>query len=77
MEHAPAAISKQRSFTQPPQFAPRSLDLNALVQQFAHFIERVLGPNITVRLTLAPNLALVWGDPSQLEQVVLNTVITF
>lgn len=72
---AATLIRQLRSLTRPLPFSPRTLDLNALVQQFVHFIERLLGPNITVCLTLAPNLAPVWGDSSQLEQVVLNVAI--
>ena len=72
---AATLIGQLRTLTQPLPFAPRALGLNALVRQLAHFIERLLGPNITVALALAPNLALVWGDASQLEQVVLNVVI--
>lgn len=72
---AATLIRQLRSLTRPLHFSPCVLDLNTLVQQFAHFIERLLGPNITVCLALAPNLALVWGDSSQLEQVVLNVAI--
>lgn len=72
---AATLIGQLRTLTQPLPFAPRALGLNALVRQLAHFIERLLGPNITVALALAPEIALVWGDASQLEQVVLNVVI--
>ena len=72
---AATLIRQLRSLTRPLHVSPRALDLNALVQQFAHFIERLLGPNITVCLALAPNLAPVWGDANLLEQVVLNVAI--
>jgi len=72
---AATLIRQLRSLARPLHVSPRALDLNALIQQFAHFIERLLGPNITVCLALAPNLAPVWGDSSQLEQVVLNVAI--
>ena len=74
---AATLIRQLRSLTRPLPFSPRALDLNALVQQFAHFIERLLGPNITVCLALAPNLALVWGDSSLLEQVAWGHLAAF
>jgi PAS domain S-box-containing protein len=72
---AATLIRQLRSLTRPLHVSPRALDLNGLVQQLVHFIERLLGPNITVCLALAPNLAPVWGDSSLLEQVVLNVAI--
>jgi PAS domain S-box-containing protein len=72
---AATLMSHLRTCTRPLRFEPCLLDLNALISQFAHFIERILGPEITVCVALSPSLAPVWGDPSQLEQVVLNVAL--
>jgi PAS domain S-box-containing protein len=72
---AATLVGQLRSFTRPLHFAPRSLDLNALVHQLMHFIERILGAEISVCVALSPGLAPVWGDPAQLEQVVLNVAL--
>lgn len=55
--------------------APRSerpVDLNALVGETAVLLRGVLGPLITLRRQLDPDLPLVLGDPSHLQQVLLN-----
>jgi two-component system cell cycle sensor histidine kinase/response regulator CckA len=74
-DQAATLISHLRTFTRPPRFEPCPLDLNALVGRLAHFIERILGPEITVCVALSPSLAPVWGDSTQLEQVVLNVAL--
>ena len=61
--------------SRPLDFAPHAFDLNALVHEFTHFIERALGPDITVSAALSPNLEPVYGDPAQLEQALLNLAL--
>jgi two-component system, cell cycle sensor histidine kinase and response regulator CckA len=74
-DQAATLISHLRTCTRPLRFEPCPLDLNALIGQFAHFIERILGPEITVCVALSPSLAPVWGDSTQLEQIVLNVAL--
>lgn len=50
----------------------RRVDLNALVQDTAAILERVLGGRIRLFLALAPDLPPVSGDAVQLEQVIMN-----
>ncbi len=50
----------------------RSIYLNEVVQDTASLMERVLGGRVRVLLDLAPNLPPVLGEPTQLEQVLLN-----
>lgn len=50
----------------------RRVDFNALVQDTAAILERVLGGRIRLLLSLAPELAPVSGDAVQLEQVIMN-----
>jgi PAS domain S-box-containing protein len=58
-----------------PSFAPQTLDLNTLIHDLAPLLQRLLGPDIPLLLTLAHDLRLVSGDRTQLEQVILNLVI--
>jgi PAS domain S-box-containing protein len=74
-DQAATLMSHLRTCTRPLRFEPCPLDLNGLISQFAHFIERILGPEITVCVALSPTLAPVWGDSTQLEQVVLNVAL--
>jgi len=58
-----------------PSFTPQTLDLNALIHDLASLLQRLLGPDIPLTLTLAHDLRLVSGDRTQLEQLILNLVI--
>lgn len=51
------------------------LDLNALVVDLRSMLDRVIGEDIEVSLDLAPSLPVVRGEPTQLEQVLMNLVI--
>ena len=51
------------------------LDLNVVVQETAQMIERVIGDDIVLRLTLAHDAGTVWADRSQLEQVLMNLAV--
>jgi PAS domain S-box-containing protein len=57
-----------------PSFAPQTLDLNTLIHDLAPLLQRLLGPDIPLLLTLAHDLRLLSGDGTQLEQVILNLV---
>ncbi|HEY6724459.1 MAG TPA: response regulator [Polyangiaceae bacterium] len=62
-------ISRNRPATQRP------LQLNEIVESLEKMLSRVIGEDITVVTSLAPSLALVKADPSQLEQVLLNLAV--
>ena len=51
------------------------LDVNGLIANMASMLDRLIGENIEVVLSLAPNLSLALVDRSQLEQVVMNLVV--
>jgi signal transduction histidine kinase/ActR/RegA family two-component response regulator len=51
---------------------PRVLDLNAIVEESAGLIDRILGDHIELRVTLAPSPLYVEADPAQLQRVILN-----
>ncbi len=54
---------------------PRVIDINTLVGNLATMLRRVLGETITLRLTLASDLPLVYADSAQLEQVIVNLAV--
>jgi len=58
-----------------PSFTPQTLDLNTLIHDLAPLLQRLLGPDISLILTLAQHLRPISGDRTQLEQVILNLVI--
>ncbi len=53
----------------------RSLDLNALLQNFENLLRRTIREDVALRLILAPSLPAVTGDAGQLEQVVMNLAV--
>jgi signal transduction histidine kinase len=54
---------------------PEVLDLNVTVRTLERMLTRVIGEDIRLVSTLAPDLAAVKVDPGQIEQVVLNLAI--
>jgi len=64
------------------QFAKRSVgkkekvDINALIKEIIKFVRKQLQRcNITVKMDLTNDKSLVFGNPQQLEQVVLNIIM--
>lgn len=51
------------------------LDLNSVIYESGTFLRRIIGDPIKFRFTQAANLPVVYADPSQLEQVLLNLCI--
>ena len=54
---------------------PEVLDLNVTVRTLERMLTRVIGEDVQLVSTLAPDLAAVKVDPGQIEQVVLNLAI--
>ena len=54
---------------------PRVVDANALVGNLATMLRRLLGETITLRISLASELPLLYADPAQLEQVVVDLAV--
>jgi PAS domain S-box-containing protein len=53
----------------------RAVDLNAEVGALHAMLRRTIGEDVEVRLELDPALGRVRGDPSQLQQVLLNLAV--
>jgi two-component system, cell cycle sensor histidine kinase and response regulator CckA len=51
------------------------LELNVVVDETAKMIERVIGDDVELTLTLAPDAGNVRADRSQLEQVLMNLAV--
>jgi CheY-like chemotaxis protein len=74
-ERAAALTRQLLAFARRQILEPRNVDLNNTVIETLNLLEKVLGSNIEIRANLAPDLAVVRADPTQLEQVVMNLCI--
>ena len=54
------------------EIEPRTIDLNALVEDVVHLLRALASVSTDTRLDLAPRLPPISGDSSQLRQVILN-----
>ncbi len=71
-----AALTRQLlAFSRRQVIQPRSVNLNDVVQEMAALLHRVIGEPVTLVTDLAPDLAPIWADPAQLQQVVLNLAV--
>jgi two-component system cell cycle sensor histidine kinase/response regulator CckA len=55
--------------------APRAVDPNAAIQDLSTLVERLTGAATHLAIVLSPAVGLVWIDPGQLEQVIVNLVL--
>jgi PAS domain S-box-containing protein len=56
------------------RFHEQRLDLGALVADMLPLLRLSVAKGVSLRLDIAPNLPAMWGDPTQMRQVVLNLV---
>jgi two-component system cell cycle sensor histidine kinase/response regulator CckA len=71
-----AALTKQLlAFARRQILEPRAIDLNQVAVETLSLLENVIGSNIEIKASLAPDLAVVRADPVQIEQVLMNLCI--
>jgi PAS domain S-box-containing protein len=74
-ERAAALTRQLLTFSRKQLFQPQPLDLNALIQQDAKMLRRLIGETVELTLDCAENLPAVQGDLPSIEQVLMNLVI--
>ncbi|HEX4913965.1 MAG TPA: ATP-binding protein, partial [Vicinamibacterales bacterium] len=52
-----------------------SIDLNRLITSMDDMLRRLLGSQIRIQMSLAPNLATISADESQISQVIMNLAV--
>ncbi|MDH3253643.1 MAG: PAS domain S-box protein, partial [Acidobacteriota bacterium] len=55
--------------------SPEQLDLNRVVSQTISMLRRVVGEDIEILTSLAPDLGVVEADPNQVKQVLVNLAL--
>jgi PAS domain S-box-containing protein len=71
-----AALTKQLlAFSRKQTLQPRLLDLNVVVSDLGDVLRRLLGEDMELVISPAPQPELVKADPGQLEQVLVNLAV--
>jgi len=63
------------TFARKQNVSPRLLDLNATVAGMLKMLRRLIGENIELNWQPSSNLAPVWMDPSQIDQILANLCV--
>jgi signal transduction histidine kinase/DNA-binding response OmpR family regulator len=71
-----AAITQQLlAFGRQQMLRPDVVDLNALLGELTPALQRTLGYDIAIELSLSPSVCSLVADPRQLQQVVINLAL--
>ena len=71
-----AALTRQLlAFSRQQVVEPRVVSLNTVVEGLQKILRRVIGEDVELAITLAPDLGAVRADVGQLEQVLMNLAV--
>jgi two-component system, cell cycle sensor histidine kinase and response regulator CckA len=71
-----AGLTRQLlAFSRQQVLEPRVLNLNDVLSAAGKMLQRLLGEDVALQLTLASDLGNVKADPGQLEQVIMNLAV--
>ena len=71
-----AGLTRQiLAFSRNQALEMKSSDLNEIVTNFQHMVQRLIGEDINLQLDLTPDLPAITADPGQVEQVLMNLVV--
>jgi PAS domain S-box-containing protein len=74
-ERAASLTRQLLAFSRRQPFEPKAVRLDELVRDLSKMLYRLLGPQVRLVTTSEPDLALVWADPTQIEQVIMNLAV--
>jgi two-component system, cell cycle sensor histidine kinase and response regulator CckA len=63
------------AFSRRSMIEPRVKDINAKISEMATMLRRLLGPDIELRMDLAPDIGPVLVDPGQIDQIIMNLAV--
>ncbi|MDB4882143.1 MAG: Blue-light-activated protein [Gemmatimonadetes bacterium] len=71
-----AALTRQLlAFSHKQLLQPMVLDLNVVVEQTHRLLERLLGDDIAVEMSMDPSAGQIMADAGQIEQVLMNLIL--
>ena len=74
-ERATVLTRQLLAFGRKQRLAPKSIDLNVVVEGIQRMLRQVIGENIGLDFVPEPSPCRIKADPGQLEQVILNLAI--
>ena len=74
-ERASGLTQQLLSFSRRQASVPQTVDLGVTVAKMEDLVRRLLGPEIRLEFRLAPGLAPIRADASQMGQIVMNLVV--
>jgi PAS domain S-box-containing protein len=74
-ERATRLTRQLLAFSRQQMLQPQLLNPNSLISDVEHMLHRLIGEDIQLITSLAPDLGAMRADPGQLEQVILNLVV--
>src|SRR5271168_3859241 len=63
------------AFSRIQMLAPKILNIQSVVTDMEKILRRLIGEDVALEVSAAPNLGLVKADRSQIEQVILNLAV--
>jgi len=63
------------AFSRRQEVRAQAVDLEKLLADVEVMLDRLIGEDVRLTRRIEPQLGLVWGDPGELHQVVLNLVV--
>ncbi len=71
-----ASLTRQLlAFSRRQVLQPQLVDLNLLIDEVSKMLGRIIGEQVELRASLAPDLGTVHVDPGQIEQVLVNLAV--
>lgn len=71
-----AALTRQLlAFSRRQHLEPRTINLNKIIGETVNLLKRIIGADVEISISYAPDLDAVFVDPAQIEQVVMNLAV--
>lgn len=72
---AASLVGQLLAFSRKQTLKPETLELQDVLSDLTHLLNRLVGERVSLRLAHAPDLGAIRADKRQLEQVVMNLVV--
>ncbi len=74
-ERATTLTRQLLAFSRKQVLRPETLDIGKVVANLSKMLQRLIREDISLRTEVAPGLAMVEADPSQIDQIIINLVV--